>query len=447
MFDQFLKRPSDIARHENGPYAAERRRYLAFLNQEGRSRQSLGVIVSLLYSIAEWLPVSSGPLTPAQVCAAAEQWDRTRPSSITSNCRHNRRTWFIYHATSWLRFLGQLDERVTPQPYDDELHEFLAYLRTEKGQADATLVGTQRGLRLFLSWLSRQAKSLSAVSPKDITDYFSSEVAGRWSRVTVSNHVQYLRAFFRYAHRRRWSSAGIAESIDAPRLYAYEDYPRGPSWPDVHKLLESVTGSTPVQIRTRAALLLFAVYGFRCGEVCRLRLDDIDWEKERIHIRRPKQRKVQTYPLTAEVGNALLGYLEKVRPKSSHREVFLTLRQPYRPVSPGGCGTQVTKHEKKIGLTLNQYGPHALRHACATHLIAEGFTLKEVGDHLGHVSEAATRMYAKVDLVGLRQVADLDLCRVTEFIHLCEQSETLFASRGDLQALREVASLSLGGLL
>ena len=54
-------------------------------------------------------------------------------------------------------------------------------------------------------------------------------------------------------------------------------------------------------------------------------------------------------------------------------------------------------------------GPHALRHACAGHLVAEGLSLKEIGDHLGHRSAGATRIYAKVDLNGLREVAQFSL--------------------------------------
>jgi site-specific recombinase XerD len=41
--------------------------------------------------------------------------------------------------------------------------------------------------------------------------------------------------------------------------------------------------------------------------------------------------------------------------------------------------------------------------------MAEGFSLTEIGDHLGHQSTAATRIYAKVDLAGLREVAAFDL--------------------------------------
>jgi site-specific recombinase XerD len=49
--------------------------------------------------------------------------------------------------------------------------------------------------------------------------------------------------------------------------------------------------------------------------------------------------------------------------------------------------------------------PHALRHACARRLVDAGLSLKEIGDHLGHRSPEATRIYAKVDLTALRLVA------------------------------------------
>ena len=60
-------------------------------------------------------------------------------------------------------------------------------------------------------------------------------------------------------------------------------------------------------------------------------------------------------------------------------------------------------------MSLPHYGPHSLRHACATHLLSEGLSLKEIGDYLGHQHTDATRLYAKVDLTGLRQVGDFDM--------------------------------------
>jgi integrase len=135
---------------------------------------------------------------------------------------------------------------------------------------------------------------LSTVSPATITKYFTSAVAGRWKRTTISFHVYSLRSFFRYATNRGWCAAGIAESIDAPRVYTYENLPQGPAWEEVRKLVTRVNGTSPVQIRSRCAILLCSVYGLRAGEVSCLRLEDIDWAEERISVRRPKQRKAQT---------------------------------------------------------------------------------------------------------------------------------------------------------
>jgi integrase/recombinase XerD len=214
----------------------------------------------------------------------------------------------------------------------------------------------------------------------------------------------------------------------------------------VKKLVTSVNGASPVQIRTHCAILLCAVYGLRVGEVSRLRLEDIDWAEEKIAVRRSKQRRIQTYPLTTEVGNALLRYLKEVRPRCTQREVLLTLRRPYRSVSVGALSTMTQKLQKRLGLKLKRYGSHVLRHACATHLLAQGLTLKEVGDHLGHVSVAATRIYAKVDLTTLREVAALDVKLLVACIEQCERIATPFYRMGEIQALRDVGNLGLGGV-
>jgi integrase/recombinase XerD len=337
-------------------------------------------------------------------------------------------------------------EQSEPSPYNHHLQQFLTFLKQERGFAEATIVNRKRSLKPFLAWLLAQGVPLSGVSPAAITKYFTSAVAGRWKRTSISFHVQSLRSFFRYAGSRGWSAMGIAESIDAPRLYTYENLPQGPSWEDVKKLIASVNRTSPVQIRSRCAILLCAVYGLRAGEVCRLRLQDIDWAEERLTVRRPKQRKVHTYPLTTEVGNALLRYLKEARPRDAHREVLLTLRQPYRPVSVGALSTITQKLQKGLGLKLKRYGSHALRHSCVTHLLAQGLTLKEVGDHLGHVSVAATRIYAKVDLTALREVAALDVRPLIACIEQCEQIAAPFYRIGEIRALRDVGNLGLGGV-
>lgn len=352
----------------------------------------------------------------------------------------------MFVAKQWLSYLERLDSSEPPKPFDRELSQFIEHLRTECGFAEATIENRRNSLVLFFDWLNDRGQPLSHVGLDEISVY--QRACGRrgWKRTTISLHVQALRAFFRYAASQGWA-CDIASGIGAPRLYANEAIPEGPTWDDVRRLLANESGNSPGQIRNRAMLLLFAIYGFRLSEVRNLRLEDVEWENERILIPRAKVRKTQEYPLTREVGTAILRYLKTLRPPSSHRTVFLTLRQPYRPLSRGGLSAMVQKRMRAVNAGLTHSGPHALRHACATHLLARGLSLKEIGDHLGHVSAAATRMYAKVDIPALRKVAALDMSELVAYAERADQSQTPVIPYGDLAGLREVSRLRLGAVL
>ena len=192
-------------------------------------------------------------------------------------------------------------------------------------------------------------------------------------------------------------------------VFREEGLPLGPNWEDVQRFVASFAGERTIDLRNRAMIMLLVVYGLRRGEVVRLRLEDIDWCGEILHVTRPKQRCTQQYPLVATVGNAILRYLKEARPRSAHRELFLSVEAPIRPLSPACVSGIVRSRLATLGIDVPRRGAHCLRHANARHLLDAGFVLKEIGDHLGHRSASSTRTYAKVDLTGLRRVAEIDL--------------------------------------
>ena len=260
----------------------------------------------------------------------------------------------------------------------------------------------------FLMWLHQQRRTLKQVSINDVELYFASKTT-RWSRVTMSTRVAVLRSFFRYASRANLCASNIAAAIDAPRLYSQSTLPQGPSWAQVRRLISGISTTIPKDIRDRAIIMLFAVYGFRLGEVRALYLESFDWYHEQIIVKRGKQRCEQLYPLVHEVGDAILLYLQRVRPTTTRRELFLSHRVPFGPLTTHGIQSIVQRRMRALGERLPHFGPHSLRHACATHLLKEGFSLKEIADHLGHRNPRSTQIYAKVDLNGLREVARLNL--------------------------------------
>ena len=192
-------------------------------------------------------------------------------------------------------------------------------------------------------------------------------------------------------------------------MFSQTSLPQGPSWDDVSQLLPMTEGDQPRNIRARPILMLFAIYGLRRGEVRRLRLEDIDWEHEVFRVVSSKTERLRTYPLTRSVGDAILRYLQEVRPRSSHREVFLSSRPPFRPVNTSPWAL-VSTRLRFLQVSSPRCGPYALRHACATRLLTAGLSLKEIDDQLGHTAPNTTRIiYAKVDLTGLREVADFNM--------------------------------------
>jgi integrase/recombinase XerD len=342
--------------------------------------------------------------------------------------------------------LGKWRDPIRNPQFKSELDSFLKELRDERGYTDQTLSTRETALNLFFDWLGKQGLSLKDVSPATIDAYFVQNEASGWKKSTIKGYGQSLRAFFRHASRRGCCAPGLAETIKGPKIYSMAGLPEGPSWEQVQRLIANLNTNRPTHVRDRAIVLLLAVYGLRIGEVCRLTLDDLDWVNEKIRVRRLKNQRSQEFPLTAEVGNAILKYLRNVRPRDVGRVLFLRLRTPHEPLTPHGASCCISVHIRALGCRLPHYGTHSLRHACATHLLHEGFLLKEIGDLLGHRSPRSTQIYAKVEHKKLVQVAGVKLSGLTDYLRSQRQTITADWAKERLSSLREVSNFGLGGL-
>lgn len=448
MFDTLVKRSNWVWIYQTGRFAEERRLFLEDMRARGYGVHAIKVLNPILLAVAERVNVRRpGPITERQILRAAEDWvqKRSRPSA-TSETRNTATKRFIYVAKNWFRFLGKWQDPDRNPQFKPALDSFLMDLRDSRGHAGGTLSTRESALNLFFEWLGKQGISLNEVSPEILAAYFVQNKARAWKKGTIKAYAQSLRAFFRYASQRGWCSSGLAETIESPRMYSMVGLAEGPIWEQIQRLLSNLKTDRPRDIRDRAIILLLSVYGMRIGEVCGLTLDDVDWTQEKIRVRRPKSKRTQEFPLTAEVGNAIFKYLRKVRPRGSSRSLFLTLRQPYRPILTNGTSACIALHIRALGCKLPHYGPHSLRHACATHLLREGFSLKEIGDHLGHRSPRSTRIYAKVQRSKLQQVPAAKLSGLTEYLRAQAQPITSAWTKDRLRLLREVSNFGLGGL-
>ena len=163
---------------------------------------------------------------------------------------------------------------------------------------------------------------------------------------------------------------------------------------------------TPQGIRDRAIILLLSRLGLRAGEVSHMLIKDIDWLEGTLRVV-GKGRRESVLPLPQEVGEALLAYLNEVRPQVAIDEIFLCLNAPYRPFAcPNSISNIVGRALKLAGITNPpSYGAHLLRHTAATRWLRQGASLETVSSLLRHRSLDMTNYYAKVDLAQLIQIA------------------------------------------
>jgi site-specific recombinase XerD len=374
----------------------ERLAFLTHHANQGYSRNTLRKEANSLLLVAQMLELAS---QPRKLLRAAE---------IKHKMANRRHLYPL--ARRWLQFIGRLRQPPIPlTPCAKKINVYADYMEHEAELSPETIYSRCDWTKRLLDRLHVKDGCLHKVTPYRIDMAFQEMLqSGGYSRKTIQGCATILRSFFRFAEARGWCRKGLAASIQNPRVFSQTSLPLGPSWEDVRRLLAMTEGDKPSDIRARPILMLFAVYGLRRGEVGRLRLEDFDWEHEEFRVVSSKTGRVRTYPLTRSVGDAILRYLQEVRPRSPHRELFLSLRAPIRPLHRSVTDV-VRERLESLHVRLPHYGPHVLRHACASRLLAAGLSLKEIGDQLGHVNPESTRIYAKVDLAGLRKVADFEL--------------------------------------
>ncbi|WP_256754797.1 tyrosine-type recombinase/integrase [Mesorhizobium sp. Mes31] len=307
--------------------------------------------------------------------------------------------------------MGWLDEpEHKHHPHHAEIVIFERWLRQERGLSNATVQAYCAAADHFFFWSAGKGVALNAIQMTDIDDVIAAErKRGVWKRRSIHDYAQRLRAFFLFAETRGWCRAGLAAGIIAPRFMADETVPKGLGREDVLRLLASVVGDRAVDKRDRAILTLLIAYGLRAGEVRGLQLDDLDWENEMLRVRCPKPGRTHLWPLSHEVGHAILGYIREARPSGFGRSLFFAVHAPIRPLGRTALGKMVRDRLAGIGIVSGRRGTHVLRHAAAQHLLDQGMSMKVIGDFLGHRDPSSTAIYAKVNLAALREVAALDL--------------------------------------
>jgi site-specific recombinase XerD len=203
-------------------------------------------------------------------------------------------------------------------------------------------------------------------------------------------------------------SRDLSVLVVAPREYALAHVPRFLDSDQVRRVLAAIDSSTPVGLRDNAMVRLMLGLGLRRCEVAALRMADVDLAAGTLRIPAAKKSRIRLMALTSFETDALKAYL-KIRPAPALDDhVFLRLVGP-RPLK-GISRIQISKRTERYlrGAGVQHGVCHRLRHTFAHRLLSQGAPVQTVQKLLGHQWGQTTRIYSKIRLEALREVAEND---------------------------------------
>jgi integrase/recombinase XerD len=291
-------------------------------------------------------------------------------------------------------------------PHMGVVEDYLQRLRELRGLCRNSLMLKRVPCQALLTFVAAEGiTDLRCLRPETIHQFLVHH-AKTCHRRTLRSRCAILRDFLAYLHRRGLVPVNLAGVVLTPRVYQGEQCPRFLTRAEIDAVLAVIDRQTPIGRRDYAMVLLLAVYGLRAIEVIHLRLDDLDWRRQLLHICHRKAGNNTTYPLSVAVGEAILAYLRQGRPSSAHREVFLSAKAPFASLTPGGgLNDQLRIYLAKAGIRVARPGTHSFRYSCAQRLFEQGLPLKTIGDYLGHRDMRTTQHYTMITLDQLREVA------------------------------------------
>ena len=315
------------------------------------------------------------------------------------------------------------------------ISKFLGYLHSVRNASPHTIVNYKKDLEQFLAYLTppeMAAPPLEKIDHKIIREYVGHLHETGLEKSSIARKLAAMRSFFKYCVREGMLKENPARLVPTPKLP--KRIPTVLSAEEMSGFLDQLAGGGGAQgqkraasranngiakledsvllCRDRAILELLYAAGLRVSELTGLNLTDVD-EKDQVVRVLGKGRKGRVVPYGAKAAEAMRLYRpirEKLlqenqanQKKPDVNAVFLNYRG--RRLTTRSVGRLVKKYVKLVNINWDLH-PHSLRHAFATHLLADGADLRAIQELLGHSSLSTTQKYTHASVRQLMDIYD-----------------------------------------
>ena len=276
---------------------------------------------------------------------------------------------------------------------------FIRFLATERGLSDAYQASVRQTLDALAKWMQVPLRDLGT---DELAAFLLARKTEALNAASLRITTVHLKIFFRWLVAAGALEMDPAEPLLAPRPDS--TLPGTLHAEELVKLLESIDPAHPLGRRDLAILELFYSSGLRLSELCKARLETLDFDEGFLRVT-GKGGKTRIVRVGRKALAAISDYLANERPalvtKKTSSHVFLSVRGG--ALSPDRVRQIVKERAKFAGIDQNVY-PHLLRHSFATHLLEGGADLRVIQELLGHADISTTQIYTHVDRQRLKAV-------------------------------------------
>jgi integrase/recombinase XerD len=279
---------------------------------------------------------------------------------------------------------------------------FIRYLATERGLSAAYQLSVRQTLDALAGWMKSRTTSLRDLGTDELAAFLGDRKTNGLNAASLRITTVHLKVFFRWLVMKDKLEMDPAEPLLAPR--PDQTLPETLHASELVQLMESIDPSLPLGRRDLAILELFYSSGLRLSELCKARLETMDFEEGFLRVT-GKGGKTRIVRVGNKAREAISNYLANERPglvtKKTSSHIFISVRGT--ALSPDRVRQIVKERAKFAGIDQNIY-PHLLRHSFATHLLEGGADLRVIQELLGHADISTTQIYTHVDRQRLKSV-------------------------------------------
>lgn len=286
------------------------------------------------------------------------------------------------------------------------VEEHLDWLKSQR-LCDLTIHNHRRLLSYFVEGLSQKGiHHISELTGNAIVSFVD------YAQTCKREHFYAIRQFCTFLHEKGYTQSNLGYVLARNNFPQHEKLPSVYDSDEIRKIGDSIEQSSVVGKRDYAIFLVASRLGLRVSDIARLTWKNIDWDNGKITLYQSKTKNPVELPLLKDIGEALVVYARDARPKSLHKEVFLSAKAPYRPMTRISLNGVIIRIMRSSGVDTSnrRFGPHSMRHSLASNLLRQGTPISTISSVLGHESIQTTMEYLRIDVTNLKEcVLDVPL--------------------------------------